>query len=76
MTAGPIAFVFPAGDWLDHRGCVGVDPSVFFVDVGGSTYALDNNEDAGVWGGTTPRERRAIRRTRRRLRVIDHGAAA
>jgi WhiB family redox-sensing transcriptional regulator len=28
-------------------------------------YALDNNERFGVWGGTSERERRRLRRTRR-----------
>ena len=30
-------------------------------------YALQNNEEYGVWGGTTPRQRRAMRRS------IQHG---
>lgn len=28
------------------------------------TYALDNGERTGIWGGTTPHERRALRRSR------------
>jgi WhiB family redox-sensing transcriptional regulator len=28
-------------------------------------FALEHNERDGIWGGTTPRERRAIRRHRR-----------
>ncbi len=31
-------------------------------------HALVNNEDWGIWGGTTLDERRAIKRARRRLR--------
>lgn len=34
-------------------------------------YALDNDEDYGVWGGTTERQRRMLKRTRRRnLHVV------
>ncbi|WP_277068712.1 WhiB family transcriptional regulator [Saccharomonospora viridis] len=29
-------------------------------------YALDNNEQFGVWGGLTERERRALRKSRSR----------
>lgn len=29
-------------------------------------YALDNNEDIGIWGGTSARQRRRIRQARRR----------
>jgi WhiB family redox-sensing transcriptional regulator len=28
-------------------------------------YAVDNHEEFGIWGGTTPRERQAIRRRKR-----------
>lgn len=28
-------------------------------------YALDNDEDHGVWGGTTERQRRALKKLRR-----------
>lgn len=31
-------------------------------------HAVINNEDWGIWGGTTLDERRAIKRARRRLR--------
>lgn len=31
-------------------------------------YALDTNQDAGVWGGLTEDERRALRRARQRRR--------
>lgn len=31
-------------------------------------YALDHGERLGVWGGTTPRERRELRRSVRALR--------
>lgn len=32
-------------------------------------YALDNNEDDGIWGGTSARQRRRIRAARRRGRA-------
>jgi WhiB family redox-sensing transcriptional regulator len=28
-------------------------------------FAVDNREEVGVWGGTSPKERRSIRRARR-----------
>jgi WhiB family redox-sensing transcriptional regulator len=28
-------------------------------------HAIDHHEEYGIWGGTTPRERQAIRRNRR-----------
>lgn len=32
-------------------------------------YALENREDFGVWGNTTPRQRRTIREQRKALSV-------
>ncbi|MDY2941162.1 MAG: WhiB family transcriptional regulator [Varibaculum sp.] len=32
------------------------------------TWALDNNQDAGVWGGTSEDERRALKRRKARAR--------
>lgn len=34
-------------------------------------FALDNNIDHGIWGGTSERERRRLRRTRRSDLGID-----
>src|SRR3954468_9199557 len=34
-------------------------------------YALDTGQDAGVWGGKTEAERRAIRRERRRAATAE-----
>ena len=39
-------------------------------------YALANNIDHGMWGGTTPRERRRIRRNRRKERWRQQRAQA
>lgn len=33
------------------------------------THALDNREHYGIWGGMSPRERRALARKRRRLYI-------
>jgi WhiB family transcriptional regulator, redox-sensing transcriptional regulator len=33
-------------------------------------YALDTNQDAGVWGGLSEEERRDIRRARRRQNLL------
>jgi len=33
-------------------------------------WALDSNQDAGVWGGTSEDERRTLRRSRQRRRRI------
>jgi WhiB family redox-sensing transcriptional regulator len=44
------------------RRCPSVDPCL--------TWALDTNQDAGVWGATSEDERRALkRRARTRLRT-------
>jgi WhiB family redox-sensing transcriptional regulator len=32
-------------------------------------YALDTNQDAGIWGGLSEEERRSIRRARRRANL-------
>jgi WhiB family redox-sensing transcriptional regulator len=41
------------------------------------TYALDNDEDKGIWGGLSGRERRQIKSPRVRIpRPIDHGTMA
>lgn len=66
--------------WKDDAACVGVDGDIFFPGRGEShepalyycrqcpvraeclEYGLD--EDAGVWGGASDRERRRIRRRR------------
>jgi hypothetical protein len=35
-------------------------------------FALDNNEDIGVWGNTSPKERRALSRAKRPMSIL-HG---
>lgn len=35
-------------------------------------WALDNNQDAGVWGGTSEEERRAMKRNKTRARRAPH----
>jgi WhiB family redox-sensing transcriptional regulator len=37
------------------------------------THALDHPEHHGIWGGTSERERRALRRARRRARAEQTG---
>lgn len=44
------------------RGCAVVNECL--------QWALDTNQDAGVWGGMTEEERRRIRRNQRRARPI------
>jgi len=39
-------------------------------------FALETNQDSGVWGGTSEEERRAIRRQRARQRRAAAAAAA
>ena len=64
--AGP-ARVFPVGTTgnahvqLDHakRTCGECTVSADCLD-----YALDTNQDSGIWGGLTEEERRVIRRKR------------
>lgn len=76
--------------WMADGACLGLDPNVFFSDDLGPArricagcpvrvecleYGLDNYE-AGMWGGTTEKERRNMRRergTERRPVPITHG---
>jgi WhiB family redox-sensing transcriptional regulator len=54
---------FPAQGDANTRArqmCAGCPVRVPCLD-----YAVDNHEEFGIWGGTTPRERQAIRRRRR-----------
>lgn len=41
-----------------------------------ASYAVDANEPAGVWGGTTPTERAGLARQRRRSEITRQEAAA
>lgn len=40
-----------------------------------ASYAVDANEPAGVWGGTTPKERAGLARQRRRSELTTQEAA-
>jgi WhiB family redox-sensing transcriptional regulator len=63
----PIGSTGPAANQVAEakavcRRCPSVDPCL--------TWALDTNQDAGVWGATSEDERRALkRRSRTRLRT-------
>jgi hypothetical protein len=65
-------------DWAlaPDRHCAGVPTEMFYgSDVAAAicegcpyitaclVYALDNNEEYGVWGGTSERQRRKLRKT-------------
>ncbi len=70
----------PDPSWRARAACRGLDPAMFFPEVGENTaaakavcaqcpvsrecldFALANTETEGVWGGTTPRARRPLRR--------------
>ena len=64
-------------DWMKdpRRNCAGYSPQIFYgSDVAAAVcqgcpfidaclwYAIDNNEKYGVWGGTSERQRRKIRK--------------
>lgn len=67
-------------DWRDEAACRGHDPDIFFPERGASLeaaraicsacsvfdprWAQGLYEKHGVWGGTSERERRRIRRAR------------
>lgn len=75
-------------NWYKYGACRGLDPNLFFPEVGVSRIQMANVkavcqrcvvkemclEDAigrsddpeGIWGGTTERERRELRRIRKR----------
>ena len=40
-----------------------------------ASYAVDANEPAGVWGGTTPKERAGLARQRRRSEITQREAS-
>src|ERR1700746_3197459 len=39
------------------------------------SWAMDNGQEAGIWGGTTEEERRQLRQLRRRRRIRGESAA-
>lgn len=41
-----------------------------------ASYAIEAEEPAGVWGGTTPKERASLARQRRRAELTQKEAAA
>jgi WhiB family redox-sensing transcriptional regulator len=55
-----------ADDWMSQAACYGLDPDLWFPE-DCLEHALANNEHHGIWGGTSERERRRIRRIRARL---------
>jgi WhiB family redox-sensing transcriptional regulator len=73
--------VRPSTDWRLAAACRGLDTKLFFPERGEDQYeakivcancpvraeclAAGINEKTGVWGGTSERERRALRRARR-----------
>ena len=67
-------------DWRSKAACLSVDPELFFP-IGNTgpaiaqaaqaiclQWALDNNQDSGVWGGMSEEERRSLKRRAARAR--------
>lgn len=74
--------------WMRKAACKGLDPAIFYPEIGGNEmadqakaicakcpvktdcleYALANYEHDGIWGGTSEKERRSLRRARRRAK--------
>jgi WhiB family transcriptional regulator, redox-sensing transcriptional regulator len=56
------------GTALDHIACAKAVCSKCPVTAECLEFALETNQDAGVWGGTSEEERRQLRRARARAR--------
>ena len=56
-------------DWRSQAACLTVDPELFFPVVDTCLkWALENGQDAGVWGGMSEDERRSLKRRAARAR--------
>lgn len=71
-----------ATGWRSRAACAGMNPDIFYPVLPGGRgggpgrrcpvaheclwYALDNREEHGVWGATTPQDRQALHRIRQR----------
>ena len=70
---------FPVGTTgvaLDHIASAKAVCETCAVKVPCLEFAIETNQDAGVWGGTAEEERRQLRRVRVRQRRADAAAAA